>query len=130
MDWKNLLLASTLAVATPAVAAAVQGGAERLYHILQKEKNFRSMLNENPDLQELDEVKVRKHFDTLVRFNPEFAGDPHISGSYMREVAKYGLMTPEAAKNIVDAHRVFQGTQPAPFSGTDVVRWARLTGKD
>ena len=52
---------------------------------LTKGRDFRSMLKANPDLGAASKAaKVKASFSTLHRFNPEFAKDPNVAGSYVR----------------------------------------------
>lgn len=53
---------------------------------ITKTRNYRGMLRENPDLQKhpMGAKAVQGVFSTLHRFNPEFAGDPLVAGTFVR----------------------------------------------
>lgn len=53
---------------------------------LTKTLHYRSMLRENPDLKmhPMGAHAVQGVFSTLHKFNPEFAGDPLVAGTFVR----------------------------------------------
>jgi hypothetical protein len=53
---------------------------------LTKSRHWSNMLKANPDLAEQaqSDPAVKTMFDTLHRFNPEFAGDPHVAASWVK----------------------------------------------
>jgi len=52
---------------------------------LTRGRDFKNMLEANPDLKASSKAaKVKANFSTLHRFNPEFAKDPNVAGSYVR----------------------------------------------
>lgn len=57
---------------------------------LTKSRDFKSMLQENPDLKSLPSKSVQRAFSVLHRFNPEFASDPVVAGSFVRRSATFG----------------------------------------
>ena len=79
-------------------AAAVGGGllaagagvaAQKLYDAATKARDFRSMLEANPDLAQHHEEQPRlfnQMFSTLRTFNPSFSKDPLVAGNYMRQM--------------------------------------------
>ena len=53
---------------------------------LTRGRDFKAMLAANPDLGAASKAaKVKASFGTLHRFNPEFAKDPNVAGSYVRQ---------------------------------------------
>lgn len=53
---------------------------------LMKGRRYKKMLEENPDLRgKANNAVVQRHFNTLHRFNPEYASDPYVAGSYVRQ---------------------------------------------
>jgi len=86
---------------------------------LGKAKAYKDMLDNNPQLgeEDIDARAVQMHFDTLYRFNPEYAQDPLVAGAYVQnaiEMARPNLDTVNnlvnARKNMVDtASRTSQG---------------------
>ncbi len=50
-----------------------------------KDRNFKKMMQENPDLEEFDQDKVKSVFKTLHTFaGPKFSADPNIAGTFVR----------------------------------------------
>lgn len=113
-----------LGTGAAAVGGAVAGGiafslAGDMYDALKrgitKGRNYRTMMRENPDLADLPARNVQRTFSTLHRFNPEFASDPMVAGSYVRRQAQYAEFDPKgltdlvnSRKNIGDARRLPQ----------------------
>jgi hypothetical protein len=58
---------------------------------LTKSRHYSAMLELNPDLADRarEDPSVKVMFNTLHRFNPEFSGDPHTAGSYVRTQLEY-----------------------------------------
>lgn len=83
---------------------ALLGGATDLGHkalgALQKKvhkaRSYKTMMEKNPNLSEADPVTVEDAFNTLYRFNPTYAEDPLVAGTFV--------------KNILDQERVDIGT--------------------
>ena len=74
------------------------------------------MLGANPTLRVKGNLPfVKRHFNTLHKFNPEYASDPHVAGSYIKSNidlesddigAIHSLV--QARKHIMDARRMPQ----------------------
>lgn len=63
---------------------------------IQKSVNYKKMIEENPDLREADPNVTQKAFNTLHKFNPDYASDPMVAGTFV--------------KNVVDQERIDIGT--------------------
>lgn len=78
--------------ATAAVGATVAGAgfaARKLYDAATKGRDFRKMIEFNPDLaeeHEKDPKTFNQLFSSLRTVNPSFSQDPIIAGSYMRRM--------------------------------------------
>ena len=107
-----------LALAGDAYDAAKRG--------ISKTRDYKRMLATNPDLKNKPAVMVQNIFSTLHRFNPEYASDPIVSGSFVRMHADaasnddgVGTIGLETMKSLVDAHkgmgesRRIQGIKPS-----------------
>lgn len=85
------------AAATGAGAAAfmgLAGGAHKLYAAATKTRDFRAMLEANPDLhqhQKADPAGFNRMYSSLRTLAPEFAAEPMVAGYYMRQGME-GLM--------------------------------------
>jgi len=91
-------------------AAGVGIGISKLHdlkHSLSKAKNYKDMLDSNPELQNegIDAKSVQKHFDTLHRFNPEYAADPVVAGTYVHNAMEYARPSIDTVNNIVQARK-------------------------
>jgi hypothetical protein len=51
---------------------------------ITKTHHYKQMLEVNPDLRDRPAKTVQRIFSTLHKFNPEFAGDPSVAGSFVR----------------------------------------------
>lgn len=95
---------------------------------ITKTRNYRSMLSENPDLQKhpMGAKAVQGVFSTLHRFNPEFAGDPLVAGTFVRNHLEsadpkridIGALTglTGARKNLSDVKSKAMGAPSSAFS--------------
>lgn len=75
--------------AAGAGVAAVSFGAQKLYDAITKRKDFRTMLEHNPDLHEhleRDPKFFNQAYSSLRSVNMQFAKEPLIAGNYMRQM--------------------------------------------
>lgn len=77
---------------------------DKIYRAITKTRDFRSMMEANPDLQkdhDTDPALFNRHFTSLRNMAPEFTADPVIAGTYMRRLSANpsgaGTMILEAA---------------------------------
>jgi hypothetical protein len=72
---------------------------------LDRARGYKAMLEENPNLKELDPDLTQKAFSTLHRFNPAYASDPFVAGQFVRTVTEQERMDLGALNNLVKAHQ-------------------------
>lgn len=74
---------------------------------LKKAKDYKGMLEANPQLRgaEVDAQMVQRHFDTLHRFNPEYAADPMVAGTYVQNSLEMARPNIDALNNVVNARK-------------------------
>lgn len=75
--------------AAGAGVAAVSFGAQKLYDAITKRRDFRTMLEHNPDLHEhleRDPKFFNQAYSSLRSVNMQFAKEPLIAGNYMRQM--------------------------------------------
>lgn len=80
-----------MSVAMVLGAGAIAGAAKKLYMAATKNKHHREMLEVNPDLAEHHQADPRmfnRHYTSLRNLSPEFASDPVVAGSYMRQMSE------------------------------------------
>lgn len=85
VDWKRG--AKFVAGAAAAGIALNLGGDmyEAVKRGLTKGRHYKAMLEANPELRAKGNLPfVKRHFNTLHKFNPEYASDPHVAGSYIK----------------------------------------------
>jgi len=84
---RNLAYAGAGVGATIATSIAINlaGDAyDALRRGLTKGRNYKKMIQANPDLKGMPSQHTMRAFSTLHRFNPEFSGDPYVAGSWVR----------------------------------------------
>lgn len=77
-----------------AAVAGVGMAAEKIYSAATKSRDFKRMLENNPDLQEHHERDPRmfnQMFTSLRSMNPNFSADPIVAGTYMRRMVENPL---------------------------------------
>jgi hypothetical protein len=87
-------------------------GANRLMQVMEDRKNesekaglYQEMMEANPQLKSRDATAVQRAFNTLHRFNPEFARDPMVAGSFVDAASEVERVDVNQVKNLVDARR-------------------------
>jgi len=88
---------------------------ESLKRGISKTHNYRSMLKENPDLKDLPAKNVQKAFSTLHRFNPEFAGDPTVAGSFVRRQSQFPEFDTNQLANLIGARKNLADLKKLPI---------------
>lgn len=73
---------------------------------LTKTRNYKRMMAANPDLSEKPAETIQSIFSTLHRFNPDFASDPLVAGSFVRNHAQLEVgVGLDSMKHLVDARK-------------------------
>ena len=107
---KIMGLGALLGVGSLGATAGVQAVAQKVKDYqssIDKAKNYKAMLDANPELatKNVDAKMVQRHFDTLHRFNPEYAADPVVAGTYVQNSLEFARPNIEALNNIVNARK-------------------------
>jgi hypothetical protein len=101
-----------LQAAGGAAVIGLTGAAMKAVNAIRKKKDFRQMMDSNSDLQEFqreDPRQFNRHYNSLAGMNPEFAHDPVVSGTYMRQMS----MSPQTAgSTLVQSLESRQKTSP------------------
>jgi len=85
---------SALAVGGALATTTAAAGASKLYNAATKSRDFKKMLDHNPDLAESHKENPKQFnqmFSTLRMFNPAFSRDPIVAGTYMRQMTQNPL---------------------------------------
>jgi len=116
--------------AAAAVGATVGGVAlagRKLYEAATKGRDFRRMIEFNPDLaseHEKDPKSFNQLFSSLRGVNPQFSQDPIISGSYMRRM----VGSPMAGGVLTDAVTFQNARDKTKTPLGDLVQRHAITG--
>lgn len=89
-------------------------GADALAHT-GKQKAFDQMLREDPELKRMhssNPKKVRAHFNTLFRFNPEMAKDPLVSSSFVKGTAQQDFLAHKTVGDLIEARAKMRPDKP------------------
>jgi hypothetical protein len=70
-----------------------------------KASSFKTMMNKNPHLSEADPGEVEDAFNTLYRFNPAYAEDPLVAGTFVKNVLDQERVDIGTVSNLVGAHK-------------------------
>jgi hypothetical protein len=57
-------------------------------HGLTKARHYKNMMDKNPQLKNYPAQTVHDAFSTLHKFNPEYASDPMVAGTFVRNAAE------------------------------------------
>lgn len=96
-------------------ATAVAGvgvAAQKVYQAATKARDFRRMLDYNPDLQEHHERDPRmfnQMFTSLRSMNPNFSSDPIVSGSFMRRMVENPMTAGGILETTLSSRDKFNG---------------------
>lgn len=91
--------------------AAAVGGAEKAYLAATKVRDFRGMMEANPDLQahqQADPGGFNRMFTSLRTFAPDFTREPMVAGAYMRNA----MESPEESRGMVGVRAMGDMKQP------------------
>jgi len=104
---KALPLTLAAAASTAAVAGA-SGLASETYKTIKdsilKAKAYKAMMDEAGDrIADVPAEKVQQSFNTLYKFNPEFARDPVVAAEFVRETSRSEAYPFNLLRSVVDA---------------------------
>lgn len=129
-DWFPGMMGQTMALT--AAGAAVGGGAQLARSAIDattggigKAKAYKDMLEARPELREKDPKAVQRAFDSLYRFNPDYAKDPLVAGSFVDSVSSNERLDVGTVNTLVAARKNLSDT------GMDVTKtFPRHTAMD
>lgn len=111
LGWKQTA-GTLLAAAGIQVAGNVIGDAYRgIKDSIDKARNYKSMLDQNPQLGEMDSKQVQRSFDTLHKFNPAYASDPSVAGQFVKDTMEMERMPIEQINSLVRARSDMASSQ-------------------
>jgi hypothetical protein len=86
---KNVATSAAMGAGTGALAAGIGMAASKIYDAITKTRDFRSMLENNADLQQHYEQNPKYFnlaYNSLRSTSPAFGKDPIVAGHYMRRI--------------------------------------------
>jgi hypothetical protein len=117
-NWKPALRNAAIQAGVGLAAAGLPIAASRVYNAVNKGSRFRSMMEHNEDLgafAEQDPKRFAQFYDSLHKMSPEFASDPVVAGTYMRQM----MSNPSGAgKVLVEARGSMKAPPQSPFAST------------
>jgi hypothetical protein len=84
---------------------------------MEKARHYKAMIEHNPELAEqgVDSRLVQRHFNTLYKFNPEYASDPMVAGTYVVNSMEMARPNLDMINNMVRARKDYiQSTSDTP----------------
>ena len=72
---------------------------------IEKARAYKAMVEENPQLKHIDPNVTQKAFNTLHRFNPQYAKDPMVAGTFVNNVADQERLDIGTVNSLVQARR-------------------------
>ena len=113
---KNMAYMAGIGLAgTAATALAGMGvdAARGWMNDLKKAKRYKAMVEANPELKArgVNSKMVQMHFNTLNRFNPDYADDPLVAGAYVQNQMEAARPNIESLNNIVQARKNRVGSE-------------------
>jgi hypothetical protein len=112
-----------------ALLNAAVGKAKDIYQDLHKATYYKEMLDVNPQLssEDVNPVEVQRHFNTLFKFNPDYASDPVVAGTYVKNSLDFARPGLDTINNLVNARRNISQTQSHRVSFADIA--SKATGR-
>ena len=96
-------------------ATAAQKGYEAVEKGMGKAQAYKDMMSARPELKDRDPKAVQRAFDSLYRFNPSYAKDPLVAGSFVDSVSSSERLDLGTVNSLVTARKSMSGT---PFEAT------------
>ena len=75
---------------------------------LTKTRNFNEIMKVNPELRHIDKERLRRSYDALHRYAPEFTADPLLGGTLLSAVAKVPGNEHVVIKDLLNARKNLQ----------------------
>jgi hypothetical protein len=108
----EMLGRSAVSGAAMAAGFGLVSAAAKAYTAMTKKRDYERMMEANPDLETARRSDIKtfiRHYNALRTMNPQFAAEPVVAGSYMRQMSAY----PESAgKVVVEALQARRGIAP------------------
>jgi len=83
------------------------------------EEEFKKILEIRPELKNMDQLLIKKYFDSLRYFAPAIAADPLAAGAYIKQAIQYeevGGPPYSTIESLVKTQKTYGETQPPSLS--------------
>ena len=115
-DYKGWAIGLGLAGA----AGLATGVATDLYDAakrgLTSGRNLKRILKDNPNLQAVDKDTLKRSFNTLHRYSPEFTSDPNLGGQLLSAMVAEPLNNATLVKDLINSRKNLQDIKARQFS--------------
>lgn len=88
-----------------AMLAAGSSAAGAIRDSIMRSRSYKAMMDGNPHLANHDAKEVQRAFGTLHKFNPQYASDPTVAGSFVQSALEGERFDIGALNNIVMARK-------------------------
>lgn len=132
-DMAPLFLGSAaLTAAGTAASKLSREGVNALSNSINKSRSYQKMLEEHPQLADADPNQTEKVFNTLYTFNPHYAKDPLVAGTFVKNVMDQERLDIGSVGNLVSSRKAlesgggrsdaefFRGLLPSPDDAFNV----------
>lgn len=96
----------------------IQAAAGKVYDAATKARDFKSMMEAHPDLQERDPRAVQQAFTTLRTFNSDFSRDPMVAGAAVKQLVANPESAAGFAGQLLESRGKMQGGMQDMFSAS------------
>lgn len=98
--------------AAPFIAfAGLQPMVSSLLEARKQKTQFRTMMEQNPHLQEADARKASEAFQVLQAFSPSMAAQPTVAGDFVAKMLEYEVVDPATVKQLTDIEKAMSPSQ-------------------
>lgn len=116
INWKHFALAAGASAALPLAVMGINKGVKSAYLGITKSRDFNEMLHANPDIREMDRVRVQRAFNTLRRFAPTMSQDPLVAGTWVKRSADYDMIDHKSIGELINAQRSVEKEGPVELN--------------
>ena len=114
--WSQFAVATGAAIAAPLAIAGINKVIGSVQESIGHGRRFSSMMQANPDLKDLDRVKVQRAFNTINRFAPSLASDPTVAGTFVKRTADYDMIDHKTIGELARAEKDLSGISRGPLA--------------
>jgi hypothetical protein len=117
--FPNMMSQALTAMGVGGALAAGSYGAQKGFEAvsakLNKAKAYKEMVEARPDLKDRDPQAVQRAFNSLYKFNPQYARDPLVAGSFVDSVSTSERLDLGTVNSLVQARKNMAGPQLDPY---------------